>query len=125
MPIADPQSWKLLPFRDLTAWIDWLGQHDLQHRQFAASIRAKTSKGFAILPLGDGGHDYSLGGTDQAPSPEWHQAHQLVHQGETTALSIAAPPDFTAYDLNDPNDFATYCYLHAAQHITERLSIGL
>ncbi len=90
MAIADPQSWKLLPFGDLTAWIDFLGTHDLQHRQFAASILTKTGKPFAVLPLGDGGHLYYFGAVSyRAPGPEWHGAHQLVHQGEATALKIA------------------------------------
>lgn len=113
MPIIDPHSFEVLPFGDQTAWIDFLGVHELQHREFASAIRAAGKASYPLLPLGDGGGD------------EWHQAHQLVHQGETSSLGIASSPDFTAYDLDDANDFATWTFLHALQHVTIRKQLGL
>lgn len=113
MPILDPRTWEVLPFGDETSFIDFLGHHELQHREFASVIRAAGKASYPLLPLGDGG------GT------EWHQAHQLVHEGETTSLGIASPTDFTAYDLDDPNDFATWTFLHAQQHVTIRTQLGI
>ena len=113
VPIVDPHSFEVLPYGDRTAWIDFLGQHELQHREFASAIRAAGKASYPLLPLGDGGGD------------EWHQAHQLVHQGETSSLGIASSPDFTAYDLDDANDFSTWTFLHALQHVTIRKQLGL
>lgn len=134
MPIVDPHSWEVLPFGDQTGFIDFLGQHELQHREFASVIRAGGFRSYPLLPLGDGGDPAPLRivpsedflfpfGEDRGDT--WHQAHQLVHQGETTSLLIAAPSDFTSYDLSDPNDFATWAFLHALQHVTIRKVLGL
>ena len=113
MAIVDPRSWSVMIFGDEGAWLDFLGAHELQHRAFAFSIRAAGGLSYPLLPLGDGG------------GAEWHEAHQLVHQGETTSLGIAEPPDFRGYELSDPDQFSTYTYLHALEHVRVRQAIPL
>lgn len=123
MPIVDPHTWEVLPFGDETSFLDFLGQHELQHREFASTIRAAGLPSYPLLPLGDG--PASLGTGLPGGGDEWHQAHQLVHQGETQSLGIASPQDFTSYNLSDPNNFATWTFLHALQHVTIRTQTGL
>jgi len=52
MPIVDPHTWEVLPFRDQPSFLDFLGQHELQHREFATAIRAAGKASYALLPLG-------------------------------------------------------------------------
>lgn len=114
MPVVDPQSWKVLPFGDRDAWLDFLGQLELWHRDIAGTIRAAfPSKPYAIPPLGDGG------------GPEWLAALQTVLLGETTALGIAAPADLRGYDLADPDQFASWCWLMGNEHIRVMVAAGV
>ena len=114
MAIVNPHSWEVLEFGDETSFLDFLGAHELQHRAFASTIRVVLGKPtYALLPLGD------------FTGPEWHDAHQLVHVGEATALAIAAPPDFRSYDLGDREQFASWTFLHALEHVRIRLAAAL
>ena len=114
MPIADPRSWEVLQFGDETAFVDFLGAHELQHRAFDQQIRQiLLLPTYPVLPLGD----YT--------GPEWHDAHQLVHDGEATSLGIAAAPDFRSYDFADPDQWASYHWLHAQEHVRIREAAAL
>ncbi len=111
--MMDPKLWQSLPFRDTTAWIDFLGQHSRWHQVLAQSIFAKNGKMYRIYPLGDGG------------GQEWHLAHQDEHIGAANALGLAAPPDFSSYNLSDPTEFASWVWLHAEEHIRLRTPAGI
>lgn len=116
MPVVDPDSWKVLIFGDATAWTDFLGAHALWHRALDDVIRATGASPYATLPLGDGpvgaGHD-------------WHRVHQMTHAGEANALGIAGPIDLQTFDLKDPAQFASWCWLHAQEHILLRQDAGI
>jgi hypothetical protein len=113
MPVVDPHSWEVLAFGDASAFTDFLGAHALWHRALDVVLRAAGGAPYPTLPLGDGGAD------------EWHTAHQNTHVGEAAALTIAAPPDFQSYDLKRPDDFQTWTYLHAQEHVRLRQAAGL
>lgn len=136
-PIFDPESWKRLAHGDADAWMDFAGTQALQHTAFDVAIRALGGVAYPILPLGSPARGTWLLGPDPEEDPErrrllaiypdddWHSAHQLRHDGEARALLIAEAPDLLSYDLTDPDQFATYTYLHAAEHIRLRQAIGI
>lgn len=114
MAIVDPHGWSFLQYGDQTGWIDFLGAHELQHRAFADTIiRVLGHATFPSLPLGD----YT--------GPEWHDAHQLVHDGEAAALALTAAPDLRSYDLADREQWASYHWIHALEHVRIRGAAGL
>lgn len=114
MPIMDPRAWEVLPFGDETAFLDFLGAHELQHRQFNDHIvKVLGVTSYPVLPLGD-----YLG-------PEWHDAHQLVHDGTALALGLPAAPDFRSYDFSDRDQWSTYHWLHTLEHVRLRQAAGL
>lgn len=114
MPIPNPRSWEVLPFGDLTAFMDFLGSHDLVWRSLNQQIRVNLAKPtYPVLPLGD----YT--------GAEWHDADQLVHEGACTALGIPLPPDFRSYDLTDKDQFASWTWLHAQDMVRIAQAAGL
>lgn len=114
MSIVDPRGWQMLPFKDETAFIDFIGSHELQHRAFNDYIRqVLAGPTYPVLPLGDFSGD------------DWHQAHQLVHDGTAFSLGIDASPDFRSYDFSDADQWASYHWLHALEHVRIREAAGL
>ena len=114
MAITDPLSWAFLTFGDESSFLDFLGAHDLQHKAFAGTLRHVLGLAtYPLLPLGD------------FTGPEWHDAHQLVHDGEARVLGLPAAPDFRSYDFSDRDQWASYSYLHAQEHVRIRRAAGL
>jgi hypothetical protein len=112
VPIVDPHSWEVLVFGDQTAWQDFLGAHSLWHHQLADTIRSLGGTAYPTLPLGDGGGE------------EWHFAHQQHHDGAADALLIDFGPDLRSYNLTEPQEFASWCWVHAQESIRLRRIIG-
>lgn len=104
--LPDPERWKSLAFGDKDAFVDFLGQHELWHRAVDKVVRAQGGAPFPQLPLGDGPVD---------DGGDWHLSHQATHVGEAVGLALSGPPDFTAYDLNKRDDFATWTWTHAQE----------
>jgi len=126
----DPLSWARLQHGDETSFIDFLGHHELQHREFDVLIRRLGGAPFASLPLAPAPLDTWLLGEEQEtpsfyPGLSWHQIHQVVHEGEASSLLIASPPDFTSYDLNDPDELATWAFTHSLEHVRLRQALGI
>ena len=114
MPVMNPLSWSILTFGDETAWIDFLGHHDLWDRAFDQQVRTRLGAGpYPTPPLGDGG------------GSEWDEAHQLWHAGAANAVLIGPPPDFRSYDRRQKEQFATWCFLHANEHVRLERAAGL
>ena len=105
--LPQPELWKSLPYQDKDAFVDFLGQHGLWHAALDHLVRAASAAPFPALPLGDGPID---------DGDDWHQAHQAMHEGEAAGLALSAPPDFTAYNLNQRDQFSTWAWLHAGEH---------
>lgn len=114
--VPQPQLWQSLPFRDHNAFVDFLGQHALWHTDLDHLIRTAGGAPYASLPLGDGPTE---------DGADWHQVHQLIHVGEASGLALAGPPDFTGYDLNQRDQFASWTWLHAQEHIRLLVAAGL
>ena len=53
------------------------------------------------------------------------EAHQAIHVGEASGLALSGPADFTAYDLNHRDEFASWTWLHAAEHIRLAVAAGI
>ena len=125
--LTDPLLWSVLPHQDRNSWIDFLGQHDLWHRDFDRYMRSvRLADPFTSLPLGDGGRiGWEDPEDDVYPPSSWHDAHQAVHEGEAAAAGLVAPIDFRSYDLRGADEFATYTYLHALEHQRLRQAVGL
>jgi|SRR5882724_11798349 len=128
----DPLLWSRLTHGDETSFLDFIGTHDLQHGAFDTLIRRLGGAPYATLPLGIAPRSVWLLGEPDTPvafpfypDDDWMQAHQVRHEGAASSLLIAAPPDFTAYDLQDPDEFATWTYLHALEHTRLRQSLGI
>ena len=113
MPFVDPRGWAFLSFGDENAWTDFLGSHALWHIAFDRVVRGLGAGAYAVLPLGDGG------------GAEWDEAHQLVHNGVAAALGLTAAPDFRSYDRSDADQFATFSFLHAQEHVRLREAAGV
>lgn len=114
--LVQPLLWQALPYADKDAFVDFLGSHALWHTALDQLLRAAGAAPYASLPLGDGPIDE--GG-------DWHQVHQAIHAGEASGLALAGPPDFTAYDLNRRDDFATWTWTHAQEHQRLAAAAGL
>jgi len=133
MPLSfDPRAWSRLTHGDRSAWEDFAGHHALQHRQFDDAIRRAGGVPYAALPLGLTPRSTWLLGSESPPTEfayypdeDWLQAHQQTHEGEAGSLLIAPPADFTAYDFTNPDDFATFAWLHALEHVRIRNAIGI
>ncbi len=110
--LPQPIAWQSLPFGDKSAFIDWLGQHDLWHRALDHQLAAQGVKPYPSLSLGDGPGDEN--------SDDWHATHQTMHDGEAGGLGLSGSADFSSYNLNDRDEFATWTFLHAQEH--ERLA---
>ena len=115
--------------------MDFLGRHDLWHRALDVQIRSLGGAPYGTLPLGDG--VWTPGGLLWQvpeeiegrlrfyPGPEWHAAHQARHDDSASALVISGSPDFASYELEDADEFATWAFLHAQEHIRLRQAAGI
>ena len=114
--LPQPQLWQSLPWADRNAFVDFLGAHALWHAALDHLVRAAGAAPYPALPLGDGPID---------DGADWHLVHQAMHEGEAAGLALAAPPDFTAYDLNHRDEFATWTWTHAAEHLRLGVAAGI
>lgn len=102
--MIDPIVWAALPFKNPTAWTDFVGTFGLWHRCLSPVIFTRTGKTYRTYPLGDGG------------ATEWLQAHQQEDAGACAALGIAGPPDMRSFDLSRADDFASWTFIVANEH---------
>lgn len=133
MPVVDPYAWARLIFDDRNAWTDFLGAHSLWHTALDAVVRRAGGAPYATLPLGIAPRSvWLLGEPTEPPAAgafypdgDWHEAHQARHEGEAVSLGIASPPDFRSYELSDADEFATWAFLHALEHVRLQGAAGL
>lgn len=97
--MVDPSLWSNVPFRNPTAWADFVGQHWLWHRALAEHVTRTTGASYRVLPIGDGG------------GALWLQAVQATYVNACVALGLEPPSDFTSYDLSQAEDFASWTFL--------------
>ena len=116
MPVPSPHAWAVLIFGDQNALVDFLGAHDLSHVALDRTIRAAGGAPYPHLPLGNG---------PTGDGADWMEAHQAAHAGAASSLGIAAAPDLRSYTLNDPEQFASWTWLHAQEHVRINDAAGL
>ena len=97
--MISPTNWNNVPFRDATAWADFVGTHWLWHRAVAEHVRRTTGVSYRVYPIGDGG------------GSQWLYAVQRTYENAFAALGLSPPSDLSSYDLNDPEEFASYTFL--------------
>ncbi len=114
---VQPQLWQSLPWGDKDAFVDFLGAHQLWHTDLDYRVRLFGGAPYPSLPLGDGPV-----GEDEA---DWHLVHQAIHDGEAAGLGLSPSPDFTAYDLDKRGEFASWSWLHGAEHIRLLAAVGV
>jgi hypothetical protein len=110
--VVDPILWASLPFRNRTAFLDFLGDHAIWHHVTADVIFRDTGTAYKTFPLGG----YGAG---------WHRAHQQEHQQIHLALGLAPPPDMENYSLAEEGPFTTWSYIHAQDHRLIRAAAGI
>lgn len=105
--------WASLPFRNQTAWVDFIGRLDLYHRVLAAQIHKTTGRTYRTYPLGNGG------GT------EWLHAVQKQYQNAANALGVPPVPDLESYDLSKAGDFQSWTFILSQTTRQLALAAGL
>lgn len=109
----DPRFFANIPFRNPTAWTDFLGTFDLWHRALAQQVFLTTGNVYRVYPLGDGGGE------------EWLAAVQATYVGAAKALGLPPPPDLQSYDLSQPGDFASWTFIVSEASRSLRAAAGL
>jgi hypothetical protein len=112
--MIDPSLWNNVPFKNPTAWRDFVGTHWLYWQQgLAPAIFDLTGLTVRLYPIGDGG-----GG-------QWLQAVQAQYVAGAAALGAEPPPDLSSYDLSNAEDFASWTFLLAQSAQRLRIAAGL
>lgn len=111
--MLDARLFSSTPFDNRTAWLDFLGTHALFHRALADKVHALTGVAYRVYPLGNGG------------GAEWLGAVQKTYQNAARALGIGPPPDLESYDLRQPGDFASWCFIIGQESRRLALAAGL
>lgn len=112
-PMIDTRMWASVPFKNPTAWVDFVGTHDLWWRVVSDRIVALTGAPIRTYPLGSGGGQVWLAAVQQ----------QYTHAAE--ALGLEPPPDLQTYDLSEPGDFASWTWVISQTARQIALATGL
>ena len=112
--MISPDLWASVPYRNLTAMIDFAGQFHLWHIALAQKIGQTTGKSYRLYPVGDGRGDAA-----------WLSAIQKNHNNAAAALGIAAPPDLSSFDLSLAEDHASFFFLVSNDSARLRKAAGL
>lgn len=97
---VDPSVWSNVPFKNPTAWTDFVGTHYLYHVGLAQHVTLTTGETYRVYPIGD------AGGGDV-----WQHAVQETYLNACRALGVSPPGELADFDLNDENDFASFTFL--------------
>lgn len=109
---VDPALWSNVPFQNRTAWVDFVGQHWLWHRNLAEFVRRGTGVSYRVYPIGDGGGSL------------WLRAVQETYVNASVALGVAPPSDLASYDLSEASDFSSWTFLVSQQASRLREAAG-
>lgn len=112
--MIDPSLWNNVPFKNRTAWKDFVGTHWLYWQQgLAPAIFDLTGITIRLYPIGDGG------GSD------WLQAVQQQYLAGSDALGLNPPPDLSSYDLSKEEEYASWTFLLAQTAQSLRIAAGV
>ena len=111
--MIDPSVFNNVPFRNPTAWKDFVGTHYLWWRALNEQIFALTGTAIREYPIGDGG------------GAEWLQAVQAQYVDASAALGLSPPPDLSSYDLTKAPEYASWTFLVSQAATRLRAAAGL
>lgn len=97
--MIDPSVFSNVPFKNPTAWSDFVGTHWLYHRALAEHVTRTTGAAYRVYPIGDGGSDV------------WQHAVEQTYVNACNALGVSGPGELAGFDLTDENDFASFTFL--------------
>jgi hypothetical protein len=118
--LISPLLWQTVPFADVDAWSDFLGQHALWHEALGKAT------GTAYHPL-----DLQIQGS--GPNAETAQKltraglglNQQMHHDIADALGVSRSGDLVSYTLSDRDQFVGWSWVHALDHERLRQLAGL
>lgn len=110
---VDPSLWSNVPYRNPTAWRDFVGTHYLWHRSLSEHVARTLGVSYRVPPIGDGG------------GAVWLQAVQQTYVNASQALGLAPPADLSSYDLREPDQFASWTFLVSQSARRLRVAGGL
>jgi len=97
--MIDPALFASTPFNNRTARADLFGTLYIYHVNLARVIFRLTGKTVRVPPFGNG-----------SAGQEELQAIQQMYVEEAAALGVAPPSDLASFDLDDPNDWASWTF---------------
>ena len=59
------------------------------------------------------------------PDENWQRHHSDEHNFWLSVLSLASPGELSSFDLNDQQQFAQWCDIHAQHHDLVNAALGL
>ena len=101
-----------VPFGDRTAFSDFGGQIEFYFIALSQATKALNLTPFRLLPLGTPG------------SKEWLSGMQQQVDAASQVLGVGSV-DVGEYDLRDPNDHASFCFVLSQVLDSLRLAAGL
>ena len=112
--VIDPALFASTPFNNRTALIDLAGQLELYHRVLAETISRTTQQAVKMYPLGAGRGE-----------PAWLDALTKQSADERRVLGLAPPPDYSVFDLRDPSEWASFCFILSGDLQAVRIAAGV
>jgi hypothetical protein len=103
--LLPPVLYQAVPFSDNDAFLDWSGQHELEHRALAQLT------GTAYLPMGD---------LRQNLVP-----HDNMHKQVARALGIPPAYDLLGFDLHDRASYGSFMMTNGQDHDRFRQTLGV
>lgn len=111
--MLDPTLFASVPFRNLTAVLDFAGTFELYHRGMANHLFATQGLQYTLYPTGSPG------------GPEWLKAIQDQCAAVASALGLGPPPDLADYDLDKAEDHVSFFFVISQEMLRLRDAAGL
>ena len=104
------------PFGDADGFTDFLGQHELVHRQINEFMLKK-----GLIPA-----SYNLGSNPE-DNPSWLLDHYQLHLNEFALLGLGADalPDISVVNFKDEEQYSDWMYVHAQIHDQVNQALGI
>ena len=112
--MISPQQLAFLPQHDQAALLDWLGYHAQLHRAIQEKAVREGHTNLGTYPL-----------ATMADRDDWVYFHNEQHVEISQTYNLAAPPDLSYWDENDPVNFNNWLESHALVHDGEKKGLNL
>jgi len=109
--IQSPLLWKSLPFQSEDAYLGWLRDHMMWHRELAVQIQKQFKVTVPLYELDD--------------LKENLRNHAIMHDSIAKAINVTNVADLQSFDLNDAVSWVAFHDLHADDHQRFRAALGV